>query len=360
MGGLTYSSAGVDLDRAAAETGALGRILSASLKFRPGIGGSVLDIGYYANAIRITEELAIGVCTDGVGTKVLIAEMMGKFDTLGIDCVAVNVNDLICIGAEPLCMLDYVAVERLTPGSLAEIAKGLLEGARIANISIPGGETAQLPDIIRGASPGRGLDLVGMAVGLVPVAKVNCGREVVPGDVVIGLASSGVHSNGMTLARRALMEAGGYKVDTRLPELGCTVGEALLRPTRIYVREALDLFANVHVKALLHISGDGLLNLNRVAAEVSWELDYLPPIPPLFQVIQRAGMVDPAEMFRVFNMGIGFCAVVPPADVEKAMRIARKHGSEPHVIGRCVAGRERTVSLVQHRLVGRDTAFCHV
>jgi phosphoribosylformylglycinamidine cyclo-ligase len=358
MGGLTYSKSGVDLDRAAAETGALGKILAATLRFRPGTGASVLDIGYYANAIRITEELAIGVCTDGVGTKVLVAEQMGKFDTLGIDCVAVNVNDLVCIGAEPLCMLDYIAVERLQPGALAEIAKGLVEGARQANISIPGGETAQLPEVIRGAAPGKGLDLVGMAVGLVPIANVNCGRDVEPGDLVLGLRSSGLHSNGLTLARRVLLGEGGFTVGTHRPELGRTVGEAMLEPTRIYVREAMDLWnSGLAVKALLHISGDGLLNLNRVAAEVSWEIDAFPPLPPLFRLIQETGKVDVTEMFRVFNMGVGFCAVVAPGDAPAALALLAKHGTEAQVIGRAVKGAGRTVGLPQFGIVGRDTDF---
>jgi len=358
MGGHSYASSGVDLDRAAAETGALGRILRATLGFRRDVGASVLDIGYYANAIRITKELAIGVCTDGVGTKVMVAEQMGKFDTLGIDCVAVNVNDLVCIGAEPICMLDYIAVERLEPGALAEIAKGLVEGARQANISIPGGETAQLPEIIRGSVPGRGLDLVGMAVGVVPVAKVNCGRDVKPGDVVLGARSSGLHSNGLTLARRVLLGPGAFDVRTPRKELGTTVGEAMLAPTKIYVREALALWnSGLDVKALLHISGDGLLNMNRVAAEVSWELDAIPEIPPLFRLIEEKGRVDPAEMFRVFNMGVGFCAVVAPKDAAKAIEIFRAHGTEAHAIGRAVAGAEREVRLPQFRLVGRDTLF---
>ena len=358
MSGLDYSKAGVDTGQAAQETDALARVLSETLGFRTTTGRSVLEHGYYASALRINDDLALGICTDGVGSKILVGEMMGRLDTVGIDCVAMNVNDLVCIGAEPICMVDYVGVERLSPGMLEEVARGLLEGARQADIAIPGGETAQLPEIIRGIEPGKGLDLVGTAVGLVPMGRLNCGADVQPGDVVVGLRSSGIHSNGLTLARRALFEAGSLGVDTHREVLGRTVGEELLEPTRIYVREALELFGSgVRVKALCHITGDGLLNLNRVAASVGFRLDALPPPPPIFELISGLGNVDIAEMYTVFNMGIGLCAVVAPEDVDLACEIARKHGSVPEVIGRAVEGPEKVVSLPQQELIGRGAAF---
>ncbi|MHC4579700.1 MAG: phosphoribosylformylglycinamidine cyclo-ligase [Planctomycetota bacterium] len=358
MGGLTYSGAGVDSTQAARETGALARILAETAAFRTGAGTPLLAHGYYACALRLTNELALGVCTDGVGSKILVAERVGRFDTVGIDCVAMNVNDLICIGAEPLCLVDYIAVERLQPGTLEEVGKGLREGARQARITIPGGETAQLPEIIRGAAPGRGLDLVGTAVGVVPLARLSSGAGVEAGDVVLGLASSGIHSNGLTLARRALFDAAGFDVGTHRPELGRTVGEELLEPTRIYVREALDLWAEgLEVKAICHITGDGLLNLNRVAAPVGFVLDQLPPPPPIFDLIREAGRVEDAEMYGVFNMGIGLCVVVAAADVDRSCEILRRHGAEAHVLGRAVAGPEKTIRLPQPGLVGSGTAF---
>jgi phosphoribosylformylglycinamidine cyclo-ligase len=358
MGGLSYSKSGVDTTKAAQETDALARVLAATAGFRTDSGRSVLEHGYYASALRINDALALGICTDGVGSKILVAEMMGKLDTVGIDCVAMNVNDLICIGAEPICMVDYVGVERLEAGVLEEVARGLFEGARQANISIPGGETAQLPEIIRGSVPGKGLDLVGTAVGLVPMDRLNWGRDVEPGDIVIALRSSGIHSNGLTLARRAFFEAGKMKVDTHSAELGRTVGEELLEPTRIYVREALGFFEEgVTVKALCHITGDGLLNLNRVAAQVGFVLDGLPQPPPVFDLIARLGKVETAEMFQVFNMGVGLCVVVPPDDVDRACEIARRHGSEPHVAGRAVEGPDKVVQLPQFGLAGTGTTF---
>jgi phosphoribosylformylglycinamidine cyclo-ligase len=358
MGGMTYTRAGVDTTQVARETDALAKVLAPTMKLRTGVGRSVLEHGYYASALRISDELALACCTDGVGSKVLVAEQMGRFDTIGIDCVAMNVNDMICIGGEPLALLDYVAVERLHPGLLAEVAKGLAEGARQARISIPGGETAQLPEIIRGVLPGRGLDLVGTAVGLVPMKRLNDGRHVAPGDIVVGLRSTGVHSNGFTLARRALLENGRYDVDSQVPEFSKTLGEELLTPTRIYVAEAMELFERgVNVKAICHITGDGLLNLTRVAAPVGWVLDRLPPPPPIFDLIRKTGKVEAAEMYRVFNMGIGLCVTVPEKDVDKTCEIARKHGSEPAVIGHVVADEGRTVRLPQHGLTGTGTTF---
>jgi len=357
MGGLSYTRAGVDTTQVEHETDLLARILAPTMKHRTGVGRSVLEHGYYASALRINDDLALACCTDGVGSKVLVAEQMGKFDTIGIDCVAMNVNDMICIGAEPIAMLDYIAVERLHPGLLSEVAKGLAEGAKQARISIPGGETAQLPEIIRGVLPGRGLDLVGTAIGVVPMKRLNDGGRVAPGDVVIGLASSGVHSNGYTLARRALFEAGDYDVDTNVRELGTTVGEALLAPTRIYLAEAMELFETLDVKALCHITGDGFLNLCRVAAPVGFVLDNLPPAPPIFDLIQAAGSVETAEMYRVFNMGTGLCVIVSEGDAEKACEIAKKHGSVPSVIGHAVADPTRTVKLAQLGLSGNTTTF---
>ena len=330
MGGLTYSGTGVDTGRAAEETAALGRILAETAAFRTGMGESVLENGYYASALRLTEDLALGLCTDGVGSKILVAEQLGKLDTIGIDCVAMNVNDLICIGAEPIAMVDYIGLERLEPGMLPEIARGLREGARQARISIPGGETAQLPEIIRGTVPGKGLDLVGTAVGVVPLARLNDGRGVEPGDVVVGLRSSGVHSNGLTLARRALFgpDGGGLDVRAPVPEFGRSGGEELLEPTRIYVREVMEMFASGRtIKAVCHITGEGLLNLTRVAAPVGWCLDTLPEPHPVFALIGRLGGVEAAEMFTTFNMGIGLCVVVGEDDVDAGRgRLARQTG----------------------------------
>jgi len=357
MSGLSYSTSGVDSARGDREKESLGRILAESLRFRRGVGESLVENGYYAAAVRVAPDLAVAISTDGVGSKILVAEQMGKLDTIGIDCVAMNVNDVLCLGAEPISLVDYIAVERLHDAMLVEVAKGLLEGARQAGISIPGGETAQLPDIIRGAVPGRGLDLAGTAIGLVAPDKINVGRAVTPGDVVVGLASTGVHSNGFSLVRRALFGAGGLSVSSQVPELRRPLGEELLEPTRIYVRDVLEILgAGADVRAMLHITGGGFTNLLRVAAPVGWVLDALPPPPPVFELIRRLGGVEWAEMYGVFNMGIGFVLVVPEADVETVRAIAHKRGTASHVIGR-VTDERGTVRIPQRGLVATDAGF---
>lgn len=360
MSGLTYSGSGVDSGHAAHETRALARILAGTAAFREGTGASVMEHGYYASALRITDDLALGICTDGVGSKILVAERLGRLDTIGIDCIAMNVNDLICIGAEPICLVDYVGVERLAPGMLEEIARGLYEGARQARITIPGGETAQLPEMIRGSEPGKGLDLVGTAVGLVALDRLNDGGGVEPGDAVVALASSGIHSNGLTLARRALFgeDTGGLAFDEQVAELGRSAGEELLEPTRIYVAEAMEMFdAGIEIKAMCHITGDGLLNLNRVAAPVGWRLDSLAAPQPVFDLIARLGRVEPAEMYTTFNMGVGLCVVVAMEHADRICEIARSHGSEAQVIGHAIEGPQRVVELPAQGLRGQDAAF---
>jgi phosphoribosylformylglycinamidine cyclo-ligase len=318
---------------------------------RTGLGRVVLPIGYFANVIEVGG-IGIAVCTDGVGSKTIIADMMGKYDTIGIDCVAMNVNDMICVGAKPVSMVDYIALEQADAAMLDAVAAGLCEGARMAGISISGGETAQLKDIV------RGFDLVGMAVGRVDLDKVVSGRDVKPGDVVIGVRSNGVHSNGLTLARRAFFGDGSRKIDDRFDELGVTIGEELLRPTHIYVPEAMEILGSVAgVKALINITSDGLLNLTRVDSPVGFEIDRLIEPHPVFALIQRLADVDEPEMFEVFNMGIGFCYIVDPAAADRTIAILQKHGRQVQRIGTAVADPEKKVRIFERGLVGRHKTF---
>lgn len=358
-GGLNYSTAGV---RTFEETGGLRGLIEAvtsTFRHRPsGRGRVILPIGYFANIIELTPDLGLALSADGVGTKILIAEMLHKFDTIGIDCVAMNVNDLICVGAEPLAILDYVAVEVAHPELLTEIAQGLAEGARQANVTIPGGEIAQIAEMIRGVQPGTGIDLVAAAVGTVPLDRVIVGQAIVEGDVVIGLPSSGIHSNGLTLARRALLDRAGWDVFDYRPELGRTIGEELLEPTRIYVREALAVIeSGVAVRAIAHITGDGFLNLARVSAPAGFVLDGLPDPPPIFPLIQTAGGIETAEMYRVFNHGIGLCLVVAAADADRAETVLRDAGAAPLRIGHAIADDRRRVYLPRAGLVGFEGRF---
>ncbi len=347
-----YKAAGVDI--AAAERG-LGKIVAAIRGTWPAAGqpGAVaLDIGYFANVVDIGGGLGLALCTDGVGSKSVVADMVGKYDTIGIDCVAMNVNDVICVGARPLSMVDYIAVGAADAEMLGALAVGLADGARQAGISISGGEIAQLKDVV------TGFDLVGMAVGLVPLDRIITGRDLMPGDAVIGIASSGIHSNGLSLARRVFFERGGLPVDHVFPELGCTLGEELLRPTLIYVAEVLDIIDHAPaVKALVNITGDGLLNLSRVAAEVGFEIDNLPPPPAIFGLIQKYGEIDDAEMFEVFNMGVGFCVLAAQRDCSEILAILGRHGRPARVIGQVVADDAKRVRLPSRRLVGQDKRF---
>src|SRR5262249_32765360 len=220
---LDYHRSGV-LDNTQLGLTALVSRLSRTVAFRAtGPGQRVVDIGFFASVVQITDTLGLALCTDGVGSKVLVAEMLQRYDTIGIDCVAMNVNDALCVGAEPVSFLDYIAVERATPRILGEVARGLHEGARQAKVAIVGGEIAQIPEIIKGGRPGGGLDLVGMCAGIVPLKGIILGEAVAPGDAIIGVRSSGIHSNGFTLARRALFEDGRLKVDQYVSDLGCTI-----------------------------------------------------------------------------------------------------------------------------------------
>jgi len=345
-----YRESGVDT--AEADAG-LNNIVARVQETWPkrGAGRVVLPIGYFANVIE-SDGVGIAICTDGVGSKTMVASMMGKYDTIGIDCVAMNVNDMICVGAKPLSLVDYIAVDQADAAMLDAVAAGLVEGARMAQISISGGETSQLKDIV------TGFDLVGMAVGRVDLDKVISGQDVKPGDAVIGVRSNGMHSNGFSLARKALFGGNKHRVEQKIDELGTTLGEELLRPTAIYVPEAMDILAQVKgVKALINITSDGLLNLTRVAATVGYVIDRLIEPQPIFPFIQRHAQVDDAEMYEVFNMGIGFCYVVAPDAVDATLAILKQHGRTAQVIGHAVADAEKTVRIPQRGLVGRHKAF---
>src|SRR6516162_4212865 len=232
-----YRESGVDT--AEADAG-LNRIIARVQRTWPaaGLGRVVLPIGYFANVIEL-DGAGLALCTDGVGSKTMIADRMRKYDTIGIDCVAMNVNDMICVAAKPLSMVDYIAIDHADAAMLDAVAAGLCEGARMAGISISGGETAQLRDIV------NGFDLAGTAIGRVDLDKVICGRDVADGDVVIGVRSNGIHSNGLSLARRAFFDSHKYRIDHKFNELDMTLGEELLRPTDIYVAEAMDILASV-------------------------------------------------------------------------------------------------------------------
>jgi phosphoribosylformylglycinamidine cyclo-ligase len=324
-----YAKAGVDQGAADSAVAGLVRALGAIELGRP--SRQVPLPGHYASVIRIDERTGIALSTDGVGTKLLVAEQLERFDTVGIDCVAMNVNDVICVGAEPLAMLDYIAIERADPEVCEQIGVGLARGAELAGVEIPGGELAQLGDMV------RGFDVAGACFGTVALDAIVDGSAVGVGDAVIGLPSSGIHSNGYTLARAAL---DGLPLDED-PEgrLGRPLGEVLLEPTEIYVKPVLELLRSaVDVRGLAHITSGGLGNLNRLAATVGYEIDDPLPVPPVFELIRERAEIADEEMHEVFNMGCGFCCVVAAGDADAAVETLRRHCPAAKRIGRTVEG----------------------
>ena len=272
-----------------------------------------------------------------------------------------NVNDLLCVGATPVTFVDYVAVEDAKPDLIDQISIGLAEGARQAGVSIVGGEIAQLKDMIKGdpQAPGYGFDIAGTAVGTVPLNQVIVGQNLEPGDVVIGLKSSGIHSNGLSLARKVLFEDAGLDAYTMVPELERGLGEELLEPTLIYVPEVLAVLrSGIPVKALAHITGDGLLNVGRVRTEVGFVIDNLPEPSGIFSVIQRLGGLPDATMYSVFNMGIGFTLTVPELYADQTIAILQAQGRRALRIG-YVSDRDpdRRIRLPHLHLVSAGKTF---
>lgn len=280
-------------------------------------------------------------CTDGVGSKVLVGIESGRVGTLGIDLVAMSVNDLLTVGAEPLLFLDYVALHKLEPGRVAEIVEGVAEGCRQAGCALLGGETAEMPDLY---GPTH-FDLAGFAVGVVERRRLIDGSSIEPGDVVLGLASSGLHSNGYALARKLMTQRGGHRWNDMVKPLRETAGDALLRPTRIYVQPVLDVLKRYRrkrvVTGMAHITGGGLpgnlprvlpKNCDVVVERGSW------PAPPIFKYLQSLG-VKRDEMYRVFNMGIGYCVIVRPAFAASVARRLMRSGEQVYRIGRIERGR---------------------
>jgi phosphoribosylformylglycinamidine cyclo-ligase len=324
-----YAKAGVDQGAADSAVAGLVRALGAIDLGRP--SAQVPLPGHYASVIKLDERLGIALSTDGVGTKLVLAEQLGRFDTIGIDCVAMNVNDVICVGAEPLAMLDYIAIEKADPEVCEEIGVGLAHGAELAGIEIPGGELAQLGQLV------RGVDVSGACFGTVALDAIVDGAAVEPGDAVIGLPSTGLHSNGYTLARSALAE-----IPLSDERLGRPLGDVLLEPTEIYVKPIVELLRSaVEVRGLAHITSGGTENLLRLAAEVGYEIDDPLPVPPVFELIKERGAVSEAEMREVFNMGCGFCVVVPPGDEGVALELLRHHYPQAKRIGRATDGPRR-------------------
>jgi phosphoribosylformylglycinamidine cyclo-ligase len=328
---MTYKDAGVDIDRANSFIERIKPLIRTTSRreVMSGIGGFGglfhLDIGKIKHPVLVSS-------TDGVGTKLKIAQMMGKHDTVGIDLVAMSVNDVVVQGAEPLFFLDYIATGKIDVDTSVQIIEGIVKGCQDAGCALIGGETAEMP----GFYPDGEYDLAGFCVGVVEADRLIDGSEIHVGDRIIGIASSGLHSNGFSMARRVLFDRGHLKPED-LPEgLMQAIGLELLTPTRIYVKPVLNLIKNFTIRGIVHITGGGFLdNIPRIVPgpcramikKGSW------PIPPIFDVIRHCGDIEEMEMFRVFNMGIGMILIVAEKDEQEILERLEKLGERAYSIG---------------------------
>lgn len=353
---LTYASSGVNMEKEDEAMKLIAPLLKETCSYRrTDLGKCVTEMGHFAGIVKLNEKFGLAMKTDGVGTKVFIAQLMQKYDTVGIDCVAMNVNDVICTGAEPISFVDYIAIQSAEPKIIEQIFWGLKEGAKIAEISISGGETAQLPEMIKGTSEGRGFDLAGMCIGIVELDKIIDGSSLEEGDLLLGLSSSGLHSNGYTLARQILLTEMHFGLNEYFEELERTLGEELLEPTFIYVPEIMEIIKNnIEIKLLAHITSRGFLNLHRVGKGHGYIIDSLPKPPPIFKLIQKCGEVTDQVMYHTFNMGVGMCIVAPKNSVDDIAQIVEKHKKKVFVLGQVKKDRERKIVIKPLKMFGNS------
>lgn len=336
-----YKQAGVDI---AAGNEAVERMKKHVRRtFRPEV---LTDLGGFGALFGLNkdkyEEPVLVSGTDGVGTKLKIAFAMDKHDTIGIDAVAMCVNDIVVQGAEPLFFLDYLASGRIVPEKIEAVVQGIAEGCVQSGCALIGGETAEMPGMYADGE----YDIAGFVVGVVDKAKLIDGSRIAPGDVVLGMASSGVHSNGFSLVRKLLLETKGYKLEQSFDELGGRLGDVLLEPTKIYVKPVLSLLERIEVKGMVHVTGGGFIeNIPRVLPEgADVRIDYGSwSIPPIFGMMQREGEISYRDMFTTFNMGIGMMLIVAPDQAEEAMKIAEQNGEPLRKIGEVIPGNRRVV-----------------
>lgn len=332
----TYRQAGVDIEQGNATVKLLKPLLAQTK--RPEVLGSIGGFGsFFALDLEKYEQPVLVSGTDGVGTKLLIAQQMGTQTTIGLDCVAMCVNDILVSGAEPLFFLDYIAVGKLEPQQVVEIVEGIAAGCQQAGCALIGGETAEMPGFYR---PDE-YDLAGFVVGVVEREKIIDGQKIVAGDVVVGLPATGLHSNGYSLARKIFFDVYQWSLEQYVPELGRTLGQELLQPTRIYVPLVREIIKNFSIKGMAHITGGGLLeNIPRILpanchveiAEGAW------PILPVFNLLATGGSIKTQEMLRTFNLGIGFVLVLEAAQGRQLLEWLQEKGEKAYLLGEVVSG----------------------
>lgn len=329
-----YKDVGIDIKRIRKIQNQIGKDIEKTQHFLD-FGKVISGFGHYAGLIEIGDKV-MALHTDGVGTKILISQLMKKYDTIGIDCIAMNVNDIVCVGSKPLGYLSYIALQKTNHTLLKEITKGLIKGAKLSNVAIMGGETAILPDIITGNANDYNFDLAGMIFGVIDDRKkMILGNKIKNGDIIIGIDSSGLHSNGYTLARKVLLEK--YDISDRPEYLETSLGKELLKPTAIYSKTILKLieeFDTQVIHGLSHITGGAFTKLNRLNSNVDYVLDDLPEIRGIFKQIMKDGKINVTEMYKTFNMGVGFCIVASKDKAEDIMDVINKDNRKCRVIGK--------------------------
>jgi len=325
--GITYKDAGIDISKIKQSQASIGKLIASTHKLQKK-AKIMSGFGHYAGIVEIPGGTLLATHTDGVGTKVMIAQSMKKYDTVGIDCVAMNVNDIICTGAIPISFVDYIAANRNDQEIFKQIVRGLVKGARDAQVPIVGGETAILPDLIAGKN--FSFDLAGMVVGILKKRDMILGNKIKKDDIIIGVNSSGLHSNGYSLARKVLSK---YDMREKIKGLG-VLGDVLLAPTEIYVKPVLQAIRECNIHGLAHITGGSFTKLLRLK-KTGFLLDSLPVPPLIFQIIENQGVAR-KEMYKTFNMGIGFCLIAPKEEEVRISQIFKKHGFHNRQIGRII------------------------
>jgi len=323
---ITYKKAGVDISEIKKSQRAIGKLIESTHNLQK-MAKMKHGFGHYAGIVEIPGGKLLATHTDGVGTKVIISNMLKRYDTIGIDCIAMNVNDIICIGATPISFVDYIAANKNDQKIFKQIVSGLVKGAKKSSMPIVGGETAIMSDLISGK--GFGFDLAGMVVGMLTKKEMVLGDKIKTNDIIIGIQSSGLHSNGYSLARKALLSK--YSVKDNIKGVG-NLGNALLRPTEIYVKPVLETLKKCKINGLAHITGGAFTKLLRLK-QIGYHLDNMPKTPALMQLIKDTGVKN-EEMYKTFNMGIGFCIITPEKQVKKIHKIFNKHKMKSYEIGR--------------------------
>ena len=326
---ITYKGTGVDITQIAKSHTKIGKIITSTHNVQR-LSKVLHGFGHYAGIVKVGGQ-RIATHTDGVGTKVLIANLMKKYDTIGIDCVAMNVNDIICIGSTPISFVDYIAVNQNNRQKLTKIMQGLVVGAKKGVVPIIGGETAVMPDLISGK--GFSFDLAGTVVGTLG-KNVILGSSIKKNDIIIGAASSGLHSNGFSLARKVLLSK--FSIHDKIKGVG-SIGKALLTPTEIYVKPVLDIIKKRKIHGLAHITGGSFTKLLRLK-QIGYQLDGIPKASALFELIEEQG-VSNIDMYKTFNMGVGFCVIAPQSEEQEIIKTFKKHKIKSNVVGRIIQKR---------------------